>query len=78
MNTQERIEICTEWFKTLTVGNYVSDIKHNRKNKITGLTGNSVELYHTKITNKGINCKQWYDIQRLAFLTNDFITNDKK
>lgn len=73
MNKREKIERCHEWFKTLKIGDTITDIKYQRENEITDLTVNSVELYHTKVSDKGINCKQWYDIDRLAFLTNDYM-----
>ena len=72
MNRKEKIIKCNEWFKTLKIGDTITDIEHHRQNEITDLATNSVELYHTKVTDKGINCKQYYDIDRLAFLTHDF------
>ena len=73
MNRQEKIEKCLRWFKTLKIGDTITDIKYQRKNKITDLTSNSVELYHTKVTDKGINCKQYYTIDNLVELTNDWM-----
>lgn len=67
------INICRQWFKTLSIGDTVKDIAHKRDNRITNMTETSLELYHTKVSNKGINCKQWYDIERLSKLTNDYL-----
>lgn len=73
MNRREKIEFCLIWFKTLQIGDIVKDVQHQRHNKITNMTSNSLELYHTKVSDKGINCKQWYDIERLIDLTNDYV-----
>lgn len=73
MNRQERKELCLKWFQTLSIGDEVTDVKYGRKNKVTNITSTSIELYHTKVSDKGINYKQWYDIDRLSDLTNDFL-----
>lgn len=73
MNRKEKSEKCLMWFKTLKIGNTVHDVKHKRQNKITNITSSSLELYQTKVTNKGINCKQWHGIESLVELTNDYL-----
>lgn len=30
---------------------------------ITDKTSNSIEVFHTKVTKHGINCKNWYTIE---------------
>ncbi len=72
MANREQKEKCTLWFKTLKIGKTISDVKYKRDNLITNLTKTSVELFHLKVTNKGIDCKQWYDIDRLSDLTLDY------
>lgn len=41
------------------------EIRHSdgRVCVITNKTINSIEVYLTKKTNEGVNCKQWYDMR---------------
>lgn len=32
--------------------------------RVTGLTANSIELFQLRRTKNGINCKQWYHLDR--------------
>ena len=73
MNRQEKIKKCLKWFETLKIGDTIRDINHQRDNEITDITSNSLELYHTKVTSRGINCKQYYSIENLVELTNDWM-----
>ena len=73
MKRQEKIEKCEKWFKTLNIGDTITDVKYNRDNKITNMTSNSLELYLTKVSDKGINCYQYYTINDLVDLTIDWM-----
>jgi len=73
MNRQEKTEKCLRWFETLKISDTIRDIKHQRDNQITDITSSSLELYHTKVTSKGIDCKQYYSIENLVELTNDWM-----
>lgn len=43
-------------------GEQVFDISDKRLVLITNKTSNSIEIYFTKTSSKGINCKQWFSI----------------
>ena len=75
MNRKEKFEKCEKWFKTLNVGDTITDVKYKRKLEIMNITSNTLELYLTKVTDNGINCLQYYTINDLIDLTTDWIQN---
>lgn len=71
MDKRERIEKCLIWFKELKIGTAV-DIIGLGSSVVTDKTSNSIELFHHANSNKGIDYTQWYDLDRLSKLTNDY------
>jgi len=51
----------------MDIENYsIGDVLRNKQGingKVIGKTINSINLYHTARSSKGINCTQWYTLQ---------------
>ncbi len=63
MYIRERMTEFAQNIDQLSIGQIVTD-KDNRKCVITNKTINSVEVYIERKTNEGVNCKQWFDMNR--------------
>ena len=50
--------------KDLKIGMLVIELKDNKEEKIIDLTSNSVLVSRTARTESGINCKNWFTIDK--------------
>ncbi len=71
--TEDRMKEFAMNIDEFSIGQTVFDKRYNVDCVINNKTINSIEVAHKKVTDKGINCLQWYDMRSF---NNRFKTKD--